>query len=98
MKKLRIIGRIIIEFEAEGPTKEAADNAMNRLWMKLRWAGTVISESGHPGRARTGKMSFQDKPKILELEETEGLTTLTILDQPAKAEPAIFTPKKEDQG
>lgn len=68
MKKIRIEGRLIIEFEAEGPTKKAALGALNRLWSKIRWAGTVIAGSGHLGRARIRSIRLQPHPRQIEIE------------------------------
>jgi hypothetical protein len=68
MKKIRIEGRLIIEFEAEGLTKETAMDALDRIWSKIRWAGTVIPRPGHPGRARIGSIKLQDHPRQTEIE------------------------------
>lgn len=68
MKKIRIEGRLIIEFEAEGLTKEAAMDGLDRIWDKIRWAGTVIPRPGHPGRARIGNIRLQNHPRQTEIE------------------------------
>jgi hypothetical protein len=61
MKKTRIIGQLFVDFEAEGPSHDTAMDAMDRLWAKIHWAGTIIAkEPDHPGRARVVKISAQE--------------------------------------
>lgn len=77
MKKTRITGQLLIDFEAEGPNHGAAMEGLDRLWAKIHWAGMVIAKIDQPGRARIIRISAQEHFQEIEIGPTEdGFTAI----------------------